>query len=79
MGLALALIELMRALDFPVGDLVLTPLAPVAAVVTGLVTAVGGAFYPARRAGRTSPIRAVLGTEGLRPGCGPGGPRSGWS
>ncbi len=66
-GLALALIELMRSLDFPVGDLVLTPLAPVAAVVTGLVTAVGGAFYPARRAGRTSPIRAVLGTEGLRP------------
>jgi putative ABC transport system permease protein len=66
-GLALALIELMRSLDFPVGDLVITPLAPVAAVVTGLVTAVGGAFHPARRAGRTSPIRAVLGTEGLRP------------
>ncbi len=65
-GLALLLIELMRELDFPVGDLVLTPLAPVAAVVTGLVTAVGGAFHPARRAGRTSPIRAVLGTEGLR-------------
>ncbi|MGI9019558.1 MAG: ABC transporter permease [Solirubrobacterales bacterium] len=65
-GLALALIELMRGLDFPVGDLVMTPLAPVAAIVTGLVTAVGGAFHPARRAGRTSPIRAVLGTEGLR-------------
>ena len=65
-GLALALIELMRSLDFPVGALVLTPLAPIAALGTGLVTAVGGAFYPARRAGRTSPIRAVLGTEGLR-------------
>jgi putative ABC transport system permease protein len=65
--LALALIELMRSLDFPVGDLVFTPLAPIAAVLTGLVTAVGGAFHPARRAGRTSPIRAVLGTEGLRP------------
>ena len=65
-GLALLLIELMRELDFPVGDLVLTPLAPIAAVTTGLVTAVGGAFHPARRAGRTSPIRAVLGTEGLR-------------
>ena len=65
-GLALVLIELMRSLDFPVGDLVVTPLAPIAAVVTGLVTAVAGAFYPARRAGRTSPIRAVLGTEGLR-------------
>ena len=40
--------------------------APVAAVATGLLTAVLGALYPARRAGRTSPIRAVLGTEGLR-------------
>jgi putative ABC transport system permease protein len=66
LGLALLLIELVQALDFPVGKLVLTWLAPVAAVVTGLLTAVLGALYPARRAGRTSPIRAVLGTEGLR-------------
>jgi len=65
-ALALALIELVRALDFPVGDLVFTPLAPIAAVVTGLATSVLGALYPARRAGRTSPIRAVLGSEGLR-------------
>ena len=35
-------------------------------MATGLITAVLGALYPARRAGRTSPIRAVLGTEGLR-------------
>ena len=66
-GLALALIELMQAIGFPVGELVLTALAPIAAVVTGLLTAILGAFHPARRAGRTSPIRAVLGTEGLRP------------
>ncbi len=68
LGVALAagLIELMRALDFPVGDLAFSSYAPVAAAVTGLVTAVLGALYPARRAGRTSPIRAVLGTEGLR-------------
>ena len=32
----------------------------------GSLTAVLGALYPARRAGRTSPIRAVLGSEGLR-------------
>jgi putative ABC transport system permease protein len=64
--LALALIELVKALDFPVGNLVLTPLAPIAAVATGLITALLGALYPARVAGRTSPIRAVLGTEGLR-------------
>ena len=66
LALALALIELVKELDFPVGRLVITPLAPIAAVATGLVTAVLGALYPARLAGRTSPIRAVLGTEGLR-------------
>jgi putative ABC transport system permease protein len=65
-GLALALIELMQAIGFPVGELVLTWWAPVAAIATGLATAILGAFHPARRAGRTSPIRAVLGTEGLR-------------
>jgi putative ABC transport system permease protein len=65
-ALAYALAELVRGLDFPVGGLVFTWWAPVAAVITGLVTAVLGALYPARRAGRTSPIRAVLGTEGLR-------------
>jgi putative ABC transport system permease protein len=65
-ALALGLIALMRALSFPVGDLAFSSLAPIAAVATGLVTAVLGALYPARRAGRTSPIRAVLGTEGLR-------------
>ncbi|MGH2925519.1 MAG: ABC transporter permease [Solirubrobacterales bacterium] len=67
-GLALGLIALMRALAFPVGDLAFSSFAPVAAVATGLITAVLGALYPARRAGRTSPIRAVLGTEGLRAG-----------
>jgi putative ABC transport system permease protein len=64
--LALGLIALMRTLDFPVGHLSFSGFAPVAALATGLVTAVVGALYPARRAGRTSPIRAVLGTEGLR-------------
>jgi putative ABC transport system permease protein len=65
-ALALGLIELMRALDFPVGDLAFSSTAPIAAVATGIVTAILGALYPARRAGRTSPIKAVLGTEGLR-------------
>lgn len=68
LGLLLAylLTELVRALEFPVGNLVLTWWAPVAAVATGLLTAVLGALQPARRAGHTTPIRAVLGTEGLR-------------
>ena len=64
--LAYALAALVRELNFPVGDLIFTWWAPVAAVATGLLTAVLGALYPARRAGRTSPIRAVLGTDGLR-------------
>lgn len=64
--LAYALTELVRALDFPVGRLVLSWWAPVVAVATGLVTAVLGAFAPARRAGRTSPIKAVLGTDERR-------------
>jgi putative ABC transport system permease protein len=66
-ALAWALAEFVRALDFPVGKLVFEWWAPVAAVATGLLTAVLGAFTPARRAGRTSPIRAVLGTDDLRP------------
>jgi putative ABC transport system permease protein len=65
-ALAVGLIGLMRALSFPVGDLAFSSFAPFAAVATGLLTAVLGALYPARRAGRTAPIRAVLGTEGLR-------------
>jgi putative ABC transport system permease protein len=69
LGVALAkgLIVIVR--DFahiPIGDLRFAWWAPVAAVVTGVGTSVLGAMWPARRAGRTSPIRAVLGTEGLR-------------
>lgn len=64
--LALGLIALMRAIEFPVGGLELTPIAPVAAVATGLLTALLGALNPALRAGRIAPIRAVLGSEGMR-------------
>jgi putative ABC transport system permease protein len=68
-GVALAegLVVITReALEVPVGDLQFPWWAPVAAVLTGVGTSVLGAMWPARRAGRTSPIRAVLGTEGLR-------------
>ena len=60
--LALGLISLMRSIDFPVGDLELTPIAPVAAVVTGLLTAGLGALNPARagRPHRPDPRRARL-------------------
>jgi putative ABC transport system permease protein len=69
LGVALAegLVVITReALKVPVGDLQFPWWALVAAVLTGVGTSVLGAMWPARRAGRTSPIRAVLGTEGLR-------------
>ncbi|MGZ5312296.1 MAG: ABC transporter permease [Solirubrobacterales bacterium] len=66
LALALVLIALMREVGFPVGDLRLTWIAFAAAVATGLVTALLGALNPARRAGRIAPIRAVLGSEGVR-------------
>jgi putative ABC transport system permease protein len=65
-ALALGLLQIMKGLNFPVGSLTFDAVAPVAALATGLITAVAGSLYPARRAGRTSPIRAILGTEGLR-------------
>ena len=65
--LALGLVKLMRdGLDFPIGDVRFTALPATAAVACGLLTALVGALLPARRAGGTSPIRAVLGAEGLR-------------
>ncbi|HYU59858.1 MAG TPA: FtsX-like permease family protein [Solirubrobacterales bacterium] len=69
LGIALAkgLVVITReVLEVPVGELRFTWWALLAAVVTGVGTSVAGALWPARRAGRTSPIRAVLGTEGLR-------------
>ncbi len=64
--LALGLIELMKGFGFPIGNLRFTAIAPVAAIGTGILTACLGAFNPARRAGRIAPIRAILGTQGLR-------------
>ncbi len=64
--LAIGLSSVMRSIGFPVGELELTPVAFIAAVVTGIATALLGALNPARRAGRIAPIRAVLGAEGLR-------------
>jgi putative ABC transport system permease protein len=65
-GLGLGLIELMRGLDFPVADLEFSSGAAVVAVATGLLATTMGAFYPAWRAGRMEPIRAVLGTAPVR-------------
>ncbi|MGZ5309622.1 MAG: ABC transporter permease [Solirubrobacterales bacterium] len=64
--LALGLIELMKGFGFPIGELRFTATAPIAAVGTGVLTSCLGALTPARRAGRIAPIRAILGTEGIR-------------
>lgn len=65
-GLASGLIALMRGMEMPVGELQVTPGPAVVAVVIGMLVTAGGALWPARRAGRVSPIRAVLGTRGAR-------------
>jgi putative ABC transport system permease protein len=65
-GLAEGLIALMRGMGMPVGTVHLTAGPAVAAVVLGLVVTTLGAAWPARRAGRVAPIRAVLGTRGVR-------------
>ena len=65
-GLAAGLIELMRGMEMPVGALHVTAGPAIIAVVIGMVVTLLGAAWPARRAGRVSPIRAVLGARGVR-------------
>ncbi|MBN1529282.1 MAG: ABC transporter permease [Thermoleophilaceae bacterium] len=68
LGLAMAsgLISLMRGMDVPVGTLHVTTGSAVTAVLVGMVVTLLGAFWPAHRAGRTPPIRAVVGTAQVR-------------
>ena len=66
LGLAAGLIALMRGMDMPVGTLDVSASAAITAAVIGIVVTLLGAFWPARRAGRVSPIRAVLGDAQVR-------------
>ena len=66
LGLAAGLVALMRGLDLPVGTLHATAGAAVIAILLGLLISTLGAVWPARRAGRTPPIRAVLGGAQMR-------------
>jgi putative ABC transport system permease protein len=68
LGLLLAsgLISLMRGMGVPVGTLALSADAAITAGCIGIVVTLLGAFWPARRAGRISPIRAVLGDAQVR-------------
>ena len=68
LGLAMAsgLIALMRGMDVPVGTLDVTAGAAITAALIGMLVTLLGAFWPAHRAGRVSPIRAVLGGGEVR-------------
>ena len=66
LGLAAGLISLMRGMGVPVGTLDVSAGAAITAAVVGIVVTVLGAFWPAHRAGRVSPIRAVVGSAQVR-------------
>jgi len=67
-ALAVGLVRLMSAIGFPVSGLAFSPAAAIVAVVAGVVVTILGALYPALHAGRTPPLRAVLGVvEARRP------------
>ena len=68
LGLLLAsgLIALMRGMGVPVGTLDVSAGAAITAAFIGIFVTLLGAFWPARRAGRISPIRAVLGDNQVR-------------
>jgi putative ABC transport system permease protein len=66
LGLASGLISLMRGMDVPVGTLDVSAGAAITATVIGVVVTLLGAFWPAHRAGRVSPIRAVVGNPHVR-------------
>jgi putative ABC transport system permease protein len=66
LGLASGLISLMRGMDVPVGTLDVSASAAITAAVIGIVVTLFGAFWPAHRAGRVSPIRAVVGNAQVR-------------
>jgi putative ABC transport system permease protein len=71
LGMAEALIAMLRGLDVPVGNLAVSPSSVVIAVVAGIVATLLGAALPARRAARLSPVQAAQGGTGTmraRPG-----------
>jgi putative ABC transport system permease protein len=65
-GLAVLLIEAMKSFGMPVSTVELSAGAAVAAVVTGLVATIAGSAWPALRAGRISPVRALIGAPAPR-------------
>lgn len=64
--IAIGLVALLSAIGFPVSGLAFSTPGLVAAVAGGLAVTLAGALVPAVRAGRTSPIRALLGASETR-------------
>ena len=65
-GLAYALAAAMRSLSgLPIAGLDVTAGAAIAAIAVGFVATIAGALYPALRAGRIPPIRALTGGGGV--------------
>jgi len=76
LGLGLGLAELLAAamrdlFGLPISALHVTPGAAIVAVTVGLLATIAGALYPALRAGRIAPIRALTGDLGLQARPGP--------
>lgn len=65
-GLALLLVQAMQAFGLPVAGVDLAAGPAVTAVVVGMIATLAGAAWPALRAGRISPIRALVGDRGVR-------------
>ena len=61
-GLAFGLVALISDTGLPIDEVVVPAGVVAVAVVTGLLATLVGALYPALRAGRVEPIRAVLET-----------------
>ena len=67
-GLAELLASAMRSLfSLPLSALKVTPGAAIVAVAVGLLATVAGVLYPALRAGRIPPIRALTGGRTIEP------------
>jgi len=62
-GLAVLLVNAMQSFGMPVSTVEYSPFAAIAAVLTGLIATLAGAAWPAVRAARIPPIRALLGGD----------------
>lgn len=65
-GLAVLLVKAMQSFGMPVAHVEFSGAAVITAVIVGLLATLAGAGWPALRAGRTAPVKALIG-EGELP------------